>query len=91
MNTKYYKCIWEDEDSDGFYYSEVINGEVSRQIVEIDGDLKWSTLHEQKDECYMFTDQPEVTEEDIEYSKEYLEGVEITKEKFEEIWLASKQ
>ncbi|KKD59669.1 hypothetical protein RN22_14575 [Grimontia sp. AD028] len=91
MSSKYFRCIWEGEESDGFYYSEVINGEITRQIVEIDGDLKWSTLLEEKDECYMFTDQPEVREEDIEYSKENLDGIELTREQFEEIWLASKQ
>jgi hypothetical protein len=90
MSAKYYKCIWEGETSDGIYYSEVIDGEITRQIVEIEGDLKWATPHEEKDEAYFFTDQPEVTEEDLKFAEDNLDGKEISSNEFGELWKASQ-
>jgi hypothetical protein len=92
VNSNYYKAIWEGfDEEDGFYYSEVIAGKIQRQIIEINSELYWATLQEEKHEQYIFTDQPEVTEEDIQYSKEHLDLSEITKEEFVKLWLKAKR
>ena len=87
---KYYKCIWEGEDSDGFYYSEVKENEIQRQVIEIGENLYWATLEDEKDELFEFTDQPEIRDEEIAFAREHLDGSELTKEAFEEIWQKSK-
>lgn len=89
---KYYKTNLETiEYGEGFYYCEVIENEIQRQIMELNGTLYWATLYQHKDERFDFTDQPEMSEEEVKVMKENFEGLEISKDHFETLWEKSKQ
>jgi len=81
----YYRTVWEGIGADdGHYYAEVKSGEIVRQIVAIGDVLYWATLHECSNELYDFTDQPEVSEEELEGFEE------ISVSDFESLWLRAK-
>ena len=86
MNKHYYRYIWEGIEDDGFYYAEVIDNLIQRQIVEIGGELFWSTLQAEKDERYGFTDQPEVSQEEIEESLDDPDYLVLPEEQFNALW-----
>jgi len=86
MSKIYYRYIWEGMKDDGYYYAEVIDHVTQRQIVEIGDNLYWSTLQDEKDECYGFTDQPEFPQEEFEDSKNDPDFLILSENAFNELW-----
>lgn len=89
---KYYKMYYEDLEGEGFYYCEVINTEISRQLIEVNQKVHWATPLACSNEHYDFTDQPEFNEqEQKEWAKENnTVFTEITPYFFETIWTNAK-
>ncbi|ABC30277.1 hypothetical protein HCH_03534 [Hahella chejuensis KCTC 2396] len=70
---KYYKSYTESHDGEeGFYYCEVKNGLITRQINAFNNVLYWATPSDEYDEEYFFTDQPEfsLSKNDLEISSD---------------------
>jgi hypothetical protein len=94
MTQKYYKfeCEYENHDGewcDGYYICEVIDGVTTRQIIELESELYWSTLDAEKDELFFFTDQPDFTDGDVDDARENLGLVELFEQEFNELWSRS--
>ncbi|XVJ68692.1 MAG: hypothetical protein HEQ39_02865 [Rhizobacter sp.] len=92
MDPKYYRTYNESAEGEvGYFYCEVTNEMITRVINEFGAQLYWSTPDSAKDERHEFTDQPEFRDQDIMDLIDNFDLVELTKEKFEELWARSKQ
>ncbi|MCU0439200.1 MAG: hypothetical protein MUC49_14980 [Raineya sp.] len=87
MTTKYYRTYNESHYGDvGYYYCEVHNQTITRQIVSFENHLYWATPSNCNNDEYDFTDQPDFLDSDLSQLKEHNQLIELTKEEFEGIW-----
>jgi hypothetical protein len=75
---KFYTVSLDNED--GFYYCEVLDGMIVRQINQFGTSLYWATRESERDPRYDLTDQPvlAVEEQDV--------GEEISEQEFTALW-----
>jgi hypothetical protein len=76
------------EDEDGWFYCELSSENVIKKQVKVFGEKSfWATLYEEKDDMYMFTDQPKLNP-DFFHPEDG--DLEITKDEFDDIWRLSQ-
>lgn len=83
----YYRTYNESHEGEtGYFYCEVIDQVITRMINAFGEKLFWATPDNCKDECYDFTDQPELDDADIERMRMEYELIELSKVDFETLW-----
>jgi hypothetical protein len=76
------------EGKDGWFYCELDNHNYMQRQVKVFGDDKyWATLYDEKDDRYIFTDQPQF---DFVHFHPEDGDLEISVEDFENIWNQSQ-
>ena len=76
-------------DDDGWYYCEADNQNIIQRQVRVFGvEMYWAMRHAEKNDMYIFTDQPQL---DFEAFRREDGDMEISADEFEEIWLKSSR
>ena len=83
---KYYRTYNETLEGEGFLFFEVIDQMFTRMVVELNGQLYWSTPTECKNQKLDFTDQPEFDDKDIPDQIANYGLIELSQNDFDVIW-----